>query len=112
MVVVVVVVVSGGGAVWCVSSQEELETVIPAIGGAVRIVNGRKSKGYTGTLQGVDEDAECLSVTLQDGSVVAGLAYDDVCKLDEEMEAKRLAKKAAKDAEKKAKKAKVGGDDA
>ncbi len=88
-------------------SQEDLQTVIPALDLPVRVVGGARHRGHTGVLAGVDEDGECLSVRLGDGTLVDGLSYDDVCKLDEDMEAKRLAKAAEKAAAKAAKKHKA-----
>jgi hypothetical protein len=59
-------------------------------------------------MSGVDMDAETLSVRLVDGTVVHGLGYDDVCKVDEEfLAAKKAKKKADKEAKKSAKKVRV-----
>jgi DNA/RNA-binding protein KIN17 len=61
--------------------QDELQTVIPSVGGRVRIVNG-EGRGEEGVLDAIDEKAFCVRVRLDDGSgVVERLEYEDVCKV-------------------------------
>jgi hypothetical protein len=59
----------------------------------------------TATLHAVQPEEFTVSVRLPSGDVVDALEYEDVCKLDEEAEAQRLAKKKEKK-EKKEKKTK------
>uniref|UniRef100_A0A1J3DL70 KIN17-like protein n=1 Tax=Noccaea caerulescens TaxID=107243 RepID=A0A1J3DL70_NOCCA len=64
--------------------QEELETVLPQIGGLVKIVNGAY-RGSSAKLLGVD--TEKFSAKLQigkgvyDGRVIKSIDYEDICKL-------------------------------
>jgi len=60
--------------------QDDLETVIPAAGGRVLIVNGR-GRGERGTLADLDESHFCVNVELASGRVLEGIEYEDVCKL-------------------------------
>ncbi|PAL65130.1 hypothetical protein CEJ83_20695, partial [Acinetobacter baumannii] len=64
--------------------QDELETVIPQIGGLVRIVNGAY-RGSNARLLGVDTDKFCAQVKIEkgvyDGRVLNAIDYEDVCKL-------------------------------
>lgn len=64
--------------------QEELETVIPQIGGVVRIVNGAY-RGSNARLLGVDTDKFCAKVQIEkgvyDGRVLKAVEYEDICKL-------------------------------
>ena len=64
--------------------QEDVETVIPAAGGRVRLVNGR-ARGEAATLVAIDEEKFCVSVRIEDGplagTLVEGVEYEDVCKL-------------------------------
>lgn len=64
--------------------QEELETVIPQIGGLVRIVNGAY-RGSNARLLGVDTDKFCAKVQIEkgvyDGRVLKAVEYEDICKL-------------------------------
>ncbi|GJX55406.1 KIN17-like protein [Tanacetum coccineum] len=64
--------------------QEELETVIPQIGGVVRVVNG----GYRGSiarLLSVNTDKFCAKVQIEkgvyDGRVIQTIEYEDICKV-------------------------------
>ncbi|KAF7144214.1 hypothetical protein RHSIM_Rhsim05G0154000 [Rhododendron simsii] len=64
--------------------QEELETVIPQIGGLVKIVNG----GYRGSkarLLEVNTDKFCAKVQIEkgiyDGRVLQAVEYEDICKV-------------------------------
>ena len=61
--------------------QDDLETVIPSIGGKVRLVNGRR-RGEVATLQAIDEARFCVRVELADGTVLDGVEYEDACKID------------------------------
>eukprot|EP00421_Protoceratium_reticulatum_P024349 CAMPEP_0168466028 /NCGR_PEP_ID=MMETSP0228-20121227/56435_1 /TAXON_ID=133427 /ORGANISM="Protoceratium reticulatum, Strain CCCM 535 (=CCMP 1889)" /LENGTH=143 /DNA_ID=CAMNT_0008481653 /DNA_START=30 /DNA_END=458 /DNA_ORIENTATION=- len=61
--------------------QELLETVIPNVGKPVRVVKGT-FKGRMATMRGVDLENFCVSVALDDGTEMEGLAYDQVCKVD------------------------------
>jgi len=67
--------------------QEHLETVIPAIGKRVRIVNGAYS-GEIATLLNLDEKNFSVSVEIAKGLLqgrrIDGVQYEDVCKLYEE----------------------------
>ncbi|GAV68889.1 Kin17_mid domain-containing protein [Cephalotus follicularis] len=64
--------------------QEELETVIPQIGGLVRIVNGAY-RGTNARLLGVDTDKFCAKVQIEkgiyDGRVLKAVEYEDISKL-------------------------------
>ncbi|XP_062157412.1 KIN17-like protein [Alnus glutinosa] len=64
--------------------QAELETVIPQIGGLVRIVNGAY-RGATAKLLGVDTDKFCAKVQIEKGAyvgrVLKAVEYEDVCKV-------------------------------
>ncbi|KAK6929340.1 KN17, SH3-like C-terminal domain [Dillenia turbinata] len=64
--------------------QEELETVIPQIGGLVRIVNGAY-RGMNARLLGVNTDKFCAKVQIEkgiyDGRVLPAVEYEDVCKV-------------------------------
>ncbi|XP_010542467.1 PREDICTED: DNA/RNA-binding protein KIN17 [Tarenaya hassleriana] len=64
--------------------QEELETVIPQIGGLVKIVNGAY-RGSNARLLGVNTDNFCAKVQIEkgvyDGRVIKSIEYEDICKL-------------------------------
>ncbi|KAJ4713549.1 DNA/RNA-binding protein KIN17 [Melia azedarach] len=64
--------------------QDELETVIPQIGGLVRIVNGAY-RGSNARLLGVDTDNFCAHMKIEkgvyDGRVLKAIDYEDICKL-------------------------------
>jgi len=65
--------------------QSQVETVLPAIGKPVLIVNGTY-RGSPAVLLAIDEASFSCSVRLGDGSrsggrVVDRLVYEDVCKL-------------------------------
>ena len=60
--------------------QEDLETVIPSVGGRVCIVNGR-GRGEVGVLASLDEEKYCVSVRIEGGRTLDGIEYEDVCKL-------------------------------
>ncbi|KAL7254362.1 hypothetical protein ACSBR1_008707 [Camellia fascicularis] len=64
--------------------QEELETVIPLIGGIVRIVNGAY-RGSNARLLAVDTDKFCAKVQIEkgicDGRVIQAIEYEDICKV-------------------------------
>ncbi|CAN0837302.1 KIN17-like protein [Linum grandiflorum] len=64
--------------------QVELETVIPQIGGLVKIVNGAY-RGSNARLLGVDTDNFCAKVRIEkgiyDGRVLKAIEYEDICKL-------------------------------
>ncbi|EEF37400.1 KIN17-like protein [Ricinus communis] len=64
--------------------QEELETVIPQIGGLVRIVNGAY-RGSNARLLKVDTEKFCAMVQIEkgiyDGRVLKAVEYEDICKL-------------------------------
>ncbi|CAK7325684.1 unnamed protein product [Dovyalis caffra] len=63
--------------------QEELETVIPQIGGLVKIVNGAY-RGSNARLLGVDTEKFCAKVQIEkgiyDGRVLKSVEYEDICK--------------------------------
>lgn len=60
--------------------QEMLETVIPNVGKQVRLVKGTH-KGRLATMRGIDVGRFCVHVTLDDGTDMDGLGYDEVCKV-------------------------------
>ncbi|MED6137953.1 DNA/RNA-binding protein kin17 [Stylosanthes scabra] len=64
--------------------QEELETVIPQVGGRVKIVNGAY-RGSIAKLLGVDTDHFCAKVQIEkgayDGRVLKAVEYEDICKI-------------------------------
>ncbi|KAL5213499.1 hypothetical protein ABZP36_024346 [Zizania latifolia] len=63
--------------------QDELETVIPQIGGLVRIVNGAY-QGSNAKLLSVDTERFCAKVQVEkglyDGKVLKAIEYEDICK--------------------------------
>lgn len=67
--------------------QEHLETVIPALGKLVKVVNGGY-RGQTATLNAVDERNFCAEITIASGLLmgrtVKGVEYEDICKLSED----------------------------
>ncbi|KAG2441697.1 hypothetical protein HXX76_003313 [Chlamydomonas incerta] len=67
--------------------QAHLETVIPAPGGSVLVVNGQH-RGCRGTLQSINESKYQAQVRLGEGPArgkEVWLEYEDVCKLDQDM---------------------------
>ncbi|KAG0467607.1 hypothetical protein HPP92_018590 [Vanilla planifolia] len=64
--------------------QEELETVIPQIGGLVRIVNGAY-RGSNARLVSVDTERFCAKVQIEkgiyDGRMLQAVDYEDICKV-------------------------------
>ncbi|KAF9605294.1 hypothetical protein IFM89_015910 [Coptis chinensis] len=64
--------------------QAELQTVLPQIGGLVKIVNGAY-RGSKAKLVSVDFDNYCAKVQIEkglyDGRVLQAVAYEDICKL-------------------------------
>ena len=64
--------------------QLELETVIPQIGGLVKIVNGAY-RGAIAKLLGVDTEKFCAKVQIEKGAyvgrVLKAVEYEDICKL-------------------------------
>ena len=60
--------------------QEVLETVIPAVGGRVLVVNGAW-RGQIGSLDAIDEARFCVRVQLDSGQLLEAVEYEDVCKL-------------------------------
>lgn len=64
--------------------QEELETVIPQIGGVVRIVNGAY-RGSNARLLSVNTEKFCAKVQIEkgvyDGRVIREIEYEDICKV-------------------------------
>lgn len=67
--------------------QEHLETVIPAIGKLVKVVNGAY-RGETATLLSIDEKNYCAEIKIAAGLLmgrtVSGVQYEDICKLNED----------------------------
>ena len=62
--------------------QRRLETVIPLVGKAVIVCEG-KHKGARGTMETIDEKEFCVAIKLRDsGDLVTGLPYEAVCKYD------------------------------
>ncbi|XP_074308257.1 KIN17-like protein [Silene latifolia] len=64
--------------------QAELETVIPQIGGRVRIVNGAY-RGSNAKLLAINMDKFCAKVQIEkgvyDGRVIPAVDYEDICKI-------------------------------
>ncbi len=60
--------------------QDDLETVIPAAGGRVLVVNG-PHRGARATLLAIDQEKFCVRVQLEGGREVDGVEYEDVCKV-------------------------------
>ncbi|CAN6271398.1 unnamed protein product [Urochloa humidicola] len=64
--------------------QDELETVIPQLGGLVRIVNGAY-RGSNARLLSVDTEKFCAKVQVEkglyDGKVLRAVEYEDICKI-------------------------------
>lgn len=64
--------------------QEELETVLPQIGGLVKIVNGAY-RGENARLLAIDTDNFSAKVQIEkgiyDGRVLKAVDYEDICKL-------------------------------
>lgn len=64
--------------------QQHLETVIPAVGKLVKVVNGAY-RGETATLLSLDENNFCVNIEIVSGLLkgrkVSGVQYEDVCKL-------------------------------
>lgn len=64
--------------------QDELETVIPQIGGLVRIVNGAY-RGSNARLLAVDTERFCAKLQVEkglyDGKVLRAIEYEDICKV-------------------------------
>lgn len=58
--------------------QSHLETVIPAIGSKIAIVNGR-FRGHVGTLQHVDFDRYKVTVLVEGKEIEK--EYEEVCKI-------------------------------
>lgn len=67
--------------------QEHLETVIPAIGKLVKIVNGAYRR-ETATLLNIDERNYCADLEIQCGVLkgrkIKGIEYEDFCKIDDQ----------------------------
>lgn len=65
--------------------QQHLETVIPAIGKLMKVVNGAY-RGETATLLSLDVNNYCVDIEIVSGLLkgrkVSGVEYEDVCKLD------------------------------
>lgn len=66
--------------------QEHLETVIPALGKPVRVVNGAY-RGEKAILLSIDEENFCVDIEIASGLLkgrkVSGVQYEDICKIDE-----------------------------
>ncbi|ONK61747.1 uncharacterized protein A4U43_C08F33160 [Asparagus officinalis] len=64
--------------------QEELETVIPQVGGIIRIVNGAY-RGSNARLLSVNTERFCAKVQIEkgiyDGRVLQAVDYEDICKV-------------------------------
>ncbi|KAH9494684.1 hypothetical protein Btru_020198 [Bulinus truncatus] len=64
--------------------QTHVETVIPAIGKTVMVVNGAY-RGEEATLDAIDENKFSCTITIKhglvQGRVVTGVQYEDICKL-------------------------------
>lgn len=62
--------------------QEMIETVIPNIGKPLRVIKGTH-RGWKAKMRAVDMEGFCVTVELDDGTVMEGLGYDEVCKFEE-----------------------------
>lgn len=65
--------------------QEFLETVIPAVGGRLLIVNGIH-RGLRARLESLDVDNFSARVVLREGpdkDEIVSLPYEDICKLND-----------------------------
>lgn len=63
--------------------QDDLETVLPALGANVVIVNGAY-RGETATLKSIDKENFCANVSILAGPArgrIVSKAYEDICKL-------------------------------
>ncbi|KAF6160676.1 hypothetical protein GIB67_019616 [Kingdonia uniflora] len=64
--------------------QEELETVIPQVGGLVKIVNGAY-RGSNARMMSVDTANFCAKLQIEkgiyDGRILQAVEYEDICKL-------------------------------
>ena len=64
--------------------QVELKTVLPQIGGMVKIVNGAY-RGSNTRLLDLDTEKFCAKVQIEkgvyDGRVIKSIEYEDICKL-------------------------------
>lgn len=64
--------------------QDELETVLPQIGGMIKIVNGAY-RGEIARLLAIDADNFCANVQIEkgiyEGRVLKAVEYEDICKL-------------------------------
>lgn len=67
------------------ADQEQLQTVLPALGKKVLIINGSYN-GETASLVSIDEKNFCCSITLQSGPLkgkhLDGIRYEDISKLN------------------------------
>lgn len=67
--------------------QSHLETVIPAEGRIVMVVNGAY-RGYRAVLKSLDAKNFCVTITIDSGPVkgriVEGVQYEDICKIHTE----------------------------
>lgn len=65
--------------------QQHLETVIPALGKLVKVVNGAY-RGETATLLALDEKNYCVDIEIASGPLkgrkIVGVEYEDICKLN------------------------------
>lgn len=61
--------------------QEMMETVIPNVGKRIRVVKGTH-KGHFGSMQAVDFEGFCVTVLLENKTLIEGLGYEQVCKVD------------------------------
>jgi len=59
--------------------QDDLETVIPAAGGRVLLVNGA-DRGAIATVLAIDEERFSVRVQLESGRVLEAVEYEHVCK--------------------------------
>jgi len=63
--------------------QDNLETVLPAIGGAVKVLNGAH-RGHSAVLKAIDIDHFCATICLTSGphtgTTIKGVDYGDIAK--------------------------------
>jgi DNA/RNA-binding protein KIN17 len=63
--------------------QSQLETVIPNIGGKLKVVNGAY-RGETATLSAIDTEHFCGQIKLETGPRMGNIVaceYEDICKI-------------------------------
>jgi DNA/RNA-binding protein KIN17 len=70
----------GGGGDLLKLDQEDLETVVPDVGGIVLLVNG-PHRGRRGTVATINIDDFCADIRTTDGDMLCGIQYEDFSRL-------------------------------